>query len=290
MCIKLYLDTCRIQELVESTKLEYMPLKKHMIENKIRLVYSWINFSELVCRTDKEKIMKIASFISKSNPLFLLDNIQLFRREFISYNTNTKIMPFSEKIADSFLGFKDLSAYILSDQLSFDAIVDSYIQSTSKTKEAEKITDEMIKFWGDNNIKFRKSMSKDIYWKKVADKLNEQAVNRCVKYFAEEPQLLKKLSDPNGGIQLCFLPQMSWSYSIPFYTQFSKHANSSITWDKSAIWDIEHCTAVPFVDFFVTDKENHENLKQALKKLNFEKTKIFSNLSDLIINLDLTHV
>jgi DUF971 family protein len=59
--MKIYLDTCHIQSLVNLENKKLDALRKAFKDGKLELIYSWICLSELLERNDKDSIYQIAS-------------------------------------------------------------------------------------------------------------------------------------------------------------------------------------------------------------------------------------
>lgn len=281
--MKLYLDTCRIQDLYTNNGDAEIFIKKLLTDKKITLVYSWINLSELTDRDDKDKILQIAEFISTINPIYLKNSFALWKNEFLCSLNKTSFNPFSENLADVFLGFKSVEAYINTPKCTFYNLISEMMKYSIVNNRIKRLN-QIVKEWGENNAKISKTMSKDKFWKSAQRKFTEKAYHNLAelisdpKIFSTLPHQKSKKSIKIPKIE----PSMVWSYSVPFFVLYMKHRDSNRNWNnRSHLWDIEHCTAAPFVDFFVTDTANSADLNSVLKYLKFDRTKVYPSLDTL---------
>ncbi|MAZ39867.1 MAG: hypothetical protein CMF49_07070 [Legionellales bacterium] len=277
-----YLDTCHLQLVATSSEVEYKQMKKILQDKKLTLVYSWINFSELIARKDENKVCEIADFLSSVEIKYLKDNIQLFKLECSS----TKEQYFSDNLADAFVSYKDVETYVRLADYPIGELIKYTYKEQNNTKE--EVNKRIIQSWGDTNAKIAEGIPKDQYWKTVKSRFTGRARIFYYKHLdyskTSSSTGYKKIGDEKIIEAINIEPENVLSYAIPFYTQYQKH-RQKLAWQKNSLWDIEHCTAVPFVDYFITDKGNHSDLAEAMKQLKYNRTRVYSSLNMLLDDL-----
>lgn len=266
--IILYLDNCALQALVKNSNNE---TTKNLLNKDIILLYSFENLLELTQRSDSDSVRNIAIFLKECEIKYLRNRGQLLKRDLsILLHGISNIDWYSDNIYHSmdadYLPGLDLERefywYNFYKNNSIDKIIER-VHSERDVFEGKLYDPLKVKEWGNQNKKHKKHKKHD--YLKTLESLRKDELFKALKQnhinFINYNQKIEesKISD--------FL-----SFSFVFYRKQMEHYNATKKMVENDICDITQCAAIPYCDYFVTDRGNASEANK-VKTLFCEKHK-----------------
>jgi len=263
----IYLDTCHLQNLKD--KGVYQCIFEKLCERKMRLVLSVYNLLEMLQREDKRKFIEVCNNLDRFDVVYLRENAQLLEYDIKKYAKMKTTSPFSNDMRNLIHGLKNPELYLLLKVFSSSHYKLFSLLYEHDNKQKIISEEKLVKYTNDNQCFFE---NKDKRKKAIFDSA-ETKFNQALFLSGISPELIKKT---DGA-------RYSPSFLIPFVVQLYKSQNSQRKLKSSALIDAAHCTAIPHVDYFLTDKGNKDNAKKALDIIIRENRKFYSGSTFAII-------
>lgn len=259
--MNLYFDNNHLQELskrVSSDKSLMSSLKKHII---VISFYNLLEISQSQCESTKK--IKL-DFLNTMNLKYLKYPDFLFNADFHKY------CGLSNKIVDV-LDPETLNKPITSD-VTLNEMIESFAQGNDPKKD--------ISYWSEINTEIASGYKKEEYWKEVErrcnDDLNDTLINLKIDASRHHERYLEVMND-SSTLQ---------SFRICYYCLFFNLRNIGKIMSMSDIWDMRQSESLPWVDCFLSDRENISNIKSIFRQLGIQtNNKLYSNLDQFIKNV-----
>jgi hypothetical protein len=233
-------DTCALTSFLQNQNYWITKFEQEFGLSNAVVCYSAFTLSELWYR--QEIFEKFIDFFSWYPSLLLEGHQSILDKEVIAYNTNTDINPVSicpSAITDEKLTKRERLKKVIEDS--------EFVARTAYWKEAEE------------------SILKSItgYTKSYPPKNNKYSINEISNFvdivsanqlYLREKQFVKKHKEPIDFTKFPSLLTTSYIVFYKFYLDQRKHINSDI-------FDIIISSVLPYVDYFITEKNLANNIK-----------------------------
>jgi hypothetical protein len=285
----IYLDTSHLQKWQRKTlsikdvkKLDSLKKTQHT-----HFIISLAHIYDIIDREDKIKAIELARFLDDLPIKWLRNAVDLKREEVknalkcYEMQQASQINPFVVDYVDT-LEPEPSSALIISLMRrgsSIETIV-SDLMSVTLPERQGSLTKKQIKGWAYNNViiidkmpnadakgkEMQKNLGRILSEDIITFKLAEAVINAVI----TKQQNNAILSSQRIGSVDCFVnwllknPVLISNICFPYYTQHFMHRDKQLTWKKSHFEDLNHLSALPYVDYVSVDKQIRGFAKQAL--------------------------
>lgn len=304
--MNIYLDTSHLQKWQQKT----LSVKELSILNNLKnsgqhsFVLSLAHIFDITDREDKQKAIEIAQFLDSLPKIWLRNAVDLKREEIKTalrcYETNQKLIinPFVTDYVDTLEPEPDtaLTVRLLGRGSSIERIISNLMDNSPQGLES-KLKKDYLQQWAHNNaILISKISDNQIKIKEMQINLRRVLKDDIQKFKLNDDAIkivvtkLNKIIDPIDEFinWLMKNPHLIASIWCPYYTQHFMHRNTTLTWKKSDIDDLNHLAALPYVDFISVDKQIYSHAIQALKFASRHipgtwKTRLITSILDIKI-------
>lgn len=246
----IYLDTCHLQRISER---QYRIIFNKLQAQELVLVYSRANLIEMAARDDQKKYEALCKILDRFKIVFLRNPEFLIKLDiFKANNIPTPNTFFSEKISD-LLYFNNLPQILIATPTKTQKLSEFLIEIYHTSSREKIITDKKMEDYINANVKkfINSQVAEKAIFESAETKFDEKITALCLS------ENFIKSSRPNHSL----------SFLICFVAQMLKIINKKDKLCKNDLLDAEHCLSIPYVNYFMTDKGNACDIRNAIKKI-----------------------
>lgn len=271
---KIYLDTFCLQKwcrkTLSSEEIEFLD----KLKNNCCFIFSLFHILEIAAQDDLHKSKAVGEFMGNLKHLWIKNShVRTFKEidktkiEYL-YQKKIEFNPFSADITD--IVEPNIDSLAINKFIRTRSIAENIVDlqnnklylKKNKTIDLKKIIPLWVKDNVDHHKKFKETSKANSEINNLFKKILEiKIINNHNEISIEKEKLLEFIDYISKKSSV--VP----SLTIQFYMEHAMFRNKNKRWGSNDFGDIEHCTAYPYVDAIVLDKNACANFNSALKNI-----------------------
>lgn len=260
---KVYLDNCHLQRLSQDKNLiAEFHKRKYLLIISRTIIYEIAKDCDLRHRSNKIRFVESTPFKYLKYSKYLLKK-DLFK-------SNRLDSPFSDDFNQS---FPDKVIPRKKQRKLKNMTFGEIVRELGLMSSFEEANNFSVHNWATmrfQELKNTKHEADNQFKEKLLKKLNTFKLSKKAVASVQIEEFIKNKT---------LIP----SFSIPYYVSYAKlNDDRKYFSEADMIWDTDQCEAIPYVDYFLTDKANREYINKAIHKLKLRNRAIISShISDI---------